>query len=468
MIAARRARSNFALEHAADLAEELGRPLVIFEALGAGHRWASRRLHQFAVDGMRDNHEAFADVPGVTYVPYLERRAGDGRGLLAALADRAAAVVTDEFPCFFLPRMVAAAARAIDVRLEQVDGNGLLPLRAVSTVYPTAHAFRRALQKALPSHLTDRPAPDPLAGRRLPAAWRVDAEISGRWPHALEWLDAGGSLGEVGIDQTVGPARLTGGAVAAGARLDRFLADDLPRYHDLRNSPDHDVSSRLSPYLHWGHIGAHEIFDRLMRHEGWIGDVPRRATGAREGWWGLSRPAEAFLDELVTWRELGFNMTAHRPDYDQYDSLPPWSLRSLERHAVDERTYRYTLGEFEDARTHDPLWNAAQRQLRYEGRIHNYLRMLWGKKILEWTATPREALDVMVELNNKYALDGRNPNSYSGIFWVLGRYDRPWAPERPVFGVVRYMSSENTARKLRVRQYLQRYGGEQPNLPEPP
>jgi deoxyribodipyrimidine photo-lyase len=158
----------------------------------------------------------------------------------------------------------------------------------------------------------------------------------------------------------------------------------------------------------------------------------------------------------VTWRELGFNTCARRDDYDAFASLPDWARRTLERHEGDAREHAYTLEEFAAARTHDPLWNAAQTQLVREGRIHNYLRMLWGKKILEWSPTPREALAVMIELNNRFAVDGRDPNSYAGIFWCLGRYDRPW-PERPIFGTVRYMSSENTARKHRVREYVQRF-----------
>jgi deoxyribodipyrimidine photo-lyase len=174
----------------------------------------------------------------------------------------------------------------------------------------------------------------------------------------------------------------------------------------------------------------------------------------------MSAGAEARLDELVTWRELGFNMAARRDDYDRYESLPDWARKTLEKHQRDRRPTVYSLEDFEAAATHDPLWNAAQRQLVREGRIHNYLRMLWGKKILEWSASPRDALETMIELNNRFALDGRDPNSYSGIFWCLGRYDRAWGPERPIFGTVRYMSSENTARKLHVTQYLRRYAAE--------
>jgi len=173
---------------------------------------------------------------------------------------------------------------------------------------------------------------------------------------------------------------------------------------------------------------------------------------------GVRPAAEACLDQLITWRELGFNMAAHRTDYDKYESLPDWARATLAKHARDERSNLYTLKDFAGGRTHDPLWNAAQRQLVTEGRVHNYMRMVWGKKILEWSRSPEDALEIMIELNNRYAIDGRDPNSYCGIFWCLGRYDRPWGPERPVFGTVRYMSSENTARKFHVAGYLRKYG----------
>jgi deoxyribodipyrimidine photo-lyase len=156
-------------------------------------------------------------------------------------------------------------------------------------------------------------------------------------------------------------------------------------------------------------------------------------------------------------------MCWQRDDYDQYDSLPDWAQKTLKEHAGDSRPFVYSLEEFATAATHDPLWNAAQVQLARQGRIHNYLRMLWGKKILHWSESPRAALQIMIELNNKYALDGRNPNSYSGIFWVLGRYDRAWGPEREIFGKVRYMTSENTARKVRVKPYIEKFQPEDAN-----
>jgi deoxyribodipyrimidine photo-lyase len=195
-----------------------------------------------------------------------------------------------------------------------------------------------------------------------------------------------------------------------------------------------------------------------MDARGWEpGDAGPGHAGHREGWWHVDPAVEAFLDQLITWRELCINMAWQRSDFDQYESLPAWARKTLEEHEKDVRDPCYSLDQFENAQTHDDLWNSAQRQLVREGHIHNALRMLWGKKILHWSRSPREALRILIELNNRYALDACDPNSYSGIFWTLGRYDRAWGPERPVFGKIRYMSSESMGRKLRVKPYLERY-----------
>jgi deoxyribodipyrimidine photo-lyase len=238
----------------------------------------------------------------------------------------------------------------------------------------------------------------------------------------------------------------------------------LPRlrgYEDDRNHPDRAATSGLSPYLHFGHIGSHEVFAAVAAHEEWRPErLAARGAGKRAGWWRMSAAAEAFLDQLVTWRELGFHFCLRTPGYDRFDTLPAWAQRTLRKHAHDQRASVYTLDEFVSARTHDPLWNAAQNELVHSGTMHNAMRMLWGKKILEWTRTPEEAIDVLIDLNNRWALDGRNPNSYSGIFWCLGRFDRAWGPERPIFGTVRYMSSASAARKWRLREYVARWTGD--------
>lgn len=459
MISARRTRFNFALERALGHALQLGKPLVVLEALRCGYRWASDRLHAFVIDGMADNREAFEAAP-VLYHPYLEPEPGAGRGLLQALSARACVVVTDEFPCFFLPRMVAAAAKQVTCRLEVVDGNGLLPLRAAPKAFDTAHSLRRFLHKSLPPHLAATPTPDPLAGLELPRLDGLAPSITRRWSRATDaQLERpAAELARLPIDHAVAPVEgVRGGQEAAEEVLERFLTRRLARYQDDRNDLDDEASSGLSPYLHFGHVSAHDVFARVAKRERWSG-ATGKPTGSKEGWWGMSPPAEAFLDELVTWREVGYVFCDQRPDdYDRYESLPAFARKTLEKHEGDARAPLYGLEELEAATTYDPLWNAAQTQLAREGRIHNYLRMVWGKKVLEWSESPRKALEHLIHLNNKYGLDGRNPNSYSGIFWCLGRFDRAWGPERPIFGTVRYMSSENTARKLRTKEYVRRH-----------
>ncbi|HTJ45329.1 MAG TPA: deoxyribodipyrimidine photolyase [Kofleriaceae bacterium] len=450
MIAARRARWSFALDHAIARARELGVPLVVLEALRAGYAHASDRLHRFVIDGMDDNARAF-DAAGVTYHAYVERAAGEGGGLLEALAARASVVVTDEWPGFFVPRMVAAAAAKLRVRLELVDGNGLLPLRMHGRAFDSAIAFRRHWQRVIAPALAERPNAAPL--EVLPRALR-GGEIAGsilrRWPRAGA-ID----LATLPIDHEVAPVRDRGGARAAAAALDHFIGDQLARYHEDRAQPG--TGSGLSPYLHFGHVGAHEIIARVWDHAGWDPSrVSQRAHGRREGWWGLPRAHETFMDQIVTWRELGFGFAFHVRDHTSWRSLPAWARASLDQHASDPRTFRYSRDQLARAQTHDPIWNAAQTQLRRDGRIDNYLRMLWGKKILEWSASPRAALANLIALNDRYAVDGRDPNSYNGICWTLGRFDRPW-PERAIYGVIRSMSSERTAKKLDLREYMKTY-----------
>jgi deoxyribodipyrimidine photo-lyase len=460
MIANRRLEWNFSLQQAVDHAERLGKPLVILEALRCGYQWASDRLHRFVLQGMANNREA-ALLAGARYIAYVEPEPGSGAGMLDALAKKACVVVTDDFPCFFLPRMLSAVARRLPTRLEAVDSNGLLPLRATDRMFPTAYAFRRFLQKELPGHMLDLPEPEPLADAKLPQLDRLPRGFEKKWPEASDAFLTGSTeaLSALPIDHEVKPAVFDGGSVAAAETLDSFITNRLERYADGRNQPENDASSGLSPYLHFGHASAHEVFSRILQRENWSESMlAATSKGAREGWWGMSEESESFLDELITWRELGFNMCSKRADYDQYESLPEWARTTMEEHRSDPRPHLYSLQELDAAETHDELWNAAQNQLVTEGRMHNYLRMLWGKKIYQWSASPRDALKVLIELNNRYAVDGRNPNSYSGIFWCLGRYDRAWGPERPIFGKIRYMTSENTARKLKVKSYIKQYG----------
>lgn len=461
MVATRRLGYSFALARAVELASELRRPLLIFEPLRVDYPWATARTHRFVLDGMAEHARRLAGGPA-GYYPYVEPTPGAAHGLLASLAENACAVVTDWSPAFFYPRLLAAGARRIGARLEAVDDVGIAPVAATDKRFGTAYAFRRWLQQILPEHLDQIAPADPLTTASIaPLAGGIPGEILDRWPAADAALLDGDAapLGRLPIDQSVSPTGLRGGTGTARARLHRFISDGL-RDYGTRRDPLTDPASGLSPFLHFGQLSSHEVLLHVAEPEGWRPDrVARTARGNRQGWWGMSEPSEAFLDQLVTWRELGIHAAARDPRYDAYAGVPEWARATLERHAADRGT-AYTRDELDAGRSDDRLWNATQGQLRTEGVVQSYLRMIWGKRLLEWGPDPATAFAWAVELNNRYALDGRDPNSYSGISWTFGRYDRPWGPERPIFGTVRYMSSTNTARKMKLQGYLERYAPE--------
>lgn len=475
MIAQRRQHWNFALQHAIDRALEFEKPLLIFEPLRVRYQWASDRIHRFIIEGMRDNAAEAESLP-VVYYPYVEPKPGVGSPLLHRLAKHACTVVTDEYPCFFLPHMIDAVKDKLPARLELIDSNGVLPLRAAEKTYTVAHSYRRFMQKNILPALEQLPLANPLdRNSNRPALPCPDGEsmaerrkkllpskILSKWPAAeLEKLLGQDGLSGIPIDHSVHPSQATpGGTVEASLRWQEFLNKKLSRYNDDRNHPDEHATTGLSPHLHFGHISAHEMVSSLLDHEGWSADQTSKPNGKNHGFWNVGENAEALLDQLLTWREIGFNWSFQNPDtYDSLESLPDWAQKTLNETRDDERPHLYTLAEFENAETHDEIWNAAQRELVETGEMHNYMRMLWGKKILHWTQTPEEALEFMIHLNNKYGLDGRDPNSYCGILWVLGRTDRAWGPKRPVFGSVRYMTSDSTRKKLKLTKYLQRFAG---------
>ncbi|QDV61321.1 cryptochrome/DNA photolyase family protein [Crateriforma conspicua] len=463
MIAFRRTGWNFSLQHAVDRANQLGKPLLIFEPLRTRYRWASDRLHRFVIEGMADN-AANCQRQGVAYFPYVEPAPGRGTPLLHRLAKRACTVVTDQYPCFFLPDMIRAVKDRIPARLEQVDSNGVIPLAQPDRFFTVAHSYRRWMQKNVIDSLLAMPREQPLTdlqNKQADADSLLPAGVKRRWKAAdLTALLGDGGLAEIPIDHDVRPSpTVRGGSVEANRRLDTFLKQRLSDYDELRNHPDEHATTGLSAHLHFGHIAAHQVVQAILDHESWTPDQAGAANGKNHGFWNTSPPAEALLDQILTWREIGFNQAYQRPQtYDRLESLPDWAQKTIAETRSDPRPYLYTLKQFENAQTHDELWNAAQRELVETGLMHNYMRMLWGKKILHWTENAQQALDFMIHLNNKYGLDGRDPNSYCGILWVLGRTDRAWGPKRPVFGSIRYMTSDSTRRKLRLGKYLQRFG----------
>lgn len=454
MQAFRRLDHNHALDFSLVRAIELGKPLVIYEGLKLGYRWANSRLHRFILEGMRDNAERAISL-GINYWPFVETPADSGRGLLRRLSERACLVVTDDYPCFIVPDQISALAAKCDVSVVAVDGNGIVPLSRLGEPVAAAAHLRPRIHRAFAEAWTCRTIEKP----DFPKSVRDQIE-----PPFAPWnptCDLDQFIVGLPIDQTVKPvAGEPGGTIAGRRRLRGFVKAQLPRYAEGRNAPagpDDGAASRLSSYLHFGHISIEEIADAVLNSQGpWnISKLNPACNNKREGFFTDNPNIDGFLDEALTWRDIGFHWHWHRRHTaaSLETALPTWAHATLKKHATDRREFLYSLEEWESASTHDPLWNAAQLELVHTGRIHNYLRMLWGKKVLEWSATPDEAYRTLEHLNNKYALDGRDPNSYTGILWCFGLFDRPWPPERPVFGNVRYMSSANTAKKFKLDAY---------------
>jgi deoxyribodipyrimidine photo-lyase len=455
----RRLEYNFALEYAVAWANKLGKPLLIYEGLICDYPWACDRIHRFILQGMAAHHDNLKERK-VNYYPWVERSPGEGRGLVQSLAEDACCVISDEFPVFIIRKHNEAISGKLKVPFITVDANGMIPLGLTKSDPYSAYIFRNTMQKHFLDSWNHPPLQKPLYGLTNFDEVKLPQNHLEKWPHAGEALaDPESLIAELNLKK-IGTIGINGSRESALGRLDSFLEDDLHRYGEERNHPDSNSASRLSPWLHFGKISEYEIVKAALERqpESWDPGQITFNKGQREGFFNGDASIDAFLDEVITWRGVGYHFCHHRPDFDKYSSLPDWALKTLDEHRGDERPHIYTYEQLENAETEDEIWNAAQRQLRREGIIHNYLRMLWGKKVLEWTPDPETALEYLIELNNQYAIDGRDPNSYSGIFWIFGRFDRAWGPERPVYGKVRYMTSDSTRKKLNLTGYLKTFG----------
>ena len=446
MQAYRRLDRNHALDHAAALARELRRPLVVYEGLRLDYPWASRRLHSFVLEGMRAN-AARARAMGLAYWPFVEGPGRPGRGLLRRLAADACVVVTDDHPCFVAPAQTAALARAIDVPLVAVDGDGVLPVSVLGPAASAAAHFRHRVHREFPGAWALRAAAEP----DVPPGRAPDPPYDPWDPQSLA-----ATLAALPLDPLAPVPGVEGGTPAARGRLPHFVRHGLPGYAEDRSEPVPPAqahASGLAPWLHFGHVSAQEIAEVVLGPDP---ELDPGCRGKREGFFARDPDVNAFLDQLLVWRELGVHWHAHRhrDTARLATALPPWALATLKEHLDDPRPHLYPDEALELAQTGDEVWNAGQRELVATGSMHNYVRMLWGKKVIEWSRTPAVAYRRLVHLNNRFALDGRDPNSWSGILWCFGLFDRPWPPGRAVFGHVRYMSSANTARKFDLDAYL--------------
>ena len=430
---ARRADGNAAFELAIAEANARRLPLAVYEALRVDYPHASDRLHAFVLEG------ACAEAPryrrrGAVHAFFLPRSREEARGVLLALARQAALIVTDDFPAFVAPQHLAALARRAPCPVWAFDDNAVVPLALLAPEQYAARTLRPRVDRLLDAWF--RPLQEGIC-EAGPASvdWPFDSlPLEGLDRPAIRALAA-----SLPIDHGVPPVELRGGSEEARRHLAEFLRGRLARYPE-HNHPDDAVTTGLSPYLHFGMIGAREV--ALAVREA------RAPAAARD----------ALLEQLLVRRTLAFNLARENPAHATFGALPGWARDTLREHQGDPRPRLYTRQRLEEAETDDPVWNAAQRELRATGIIHNYLRMLWGKGVLAWKARPEEAFEDLVYLNDRWALDGRDPNSYTNILWCFGKHDRPWGPRRPIFGTVRYMSTAAAQKKLRMGRYLERWG----------
>ena len=428
-----RAEQNHGLDAAVALGNRLNLPVVCYQALRPDYPYASDRIHAFVIQGLSELSRALKQRRIAHWVE-LPRNPKEHVKRIAQLGRRAAAVLSDHMPTFVVPHHLHGAARALKIPLWAVDSACVVPMQRIPERQVGAYALRPKLRKLWPEYLHRR-FPD-RAPRHSSLQLEPGFEVE-RNPSALATR-----LDEFEIDHSVQPVALRlGGRSAALAALKAFVKSGLEHYEESRNDPSVGTQSWLSPYLHFGAIFAGEAADHAVE-----------ALGEKHP------GAQGFLEELLVRRELGFNYCLYTAPERQlsFASLPRWAQDTLNAHRHDARTPEYQLAQLEEAQTDDELWNAAQRQLRSEGRIHGYLRMLWGKRILTWSKTPEQALATVAELNDRYALDGRDPASVSNFMWLLGLHDRPFQ-ERPIYGKVRPMSSQRTAEKFDVSGYLARY-----------
>ena len=420
---AERGMDNHALNCAVHVANELGLPLVVYFAGVSNFPHANLRHYVFLNQGLRDVESDLA----ARNIAFVLRNAPNEDHLRMFADAEAAIVIGDENPMRVPESWRRHVAEGLTVPFWTVDADVIVPSKRFERAQYAAYTIRPRLWKMIGDYLEPYENPSALHAWRKPKGFLCHdpkKDMTEGWTN---------------LDRSVGPVQLPGGAHAAAARLKIFLQTILPQYDHTRNHPEVDGTSLLSPYLHYGHISPLRI---MLGIEDAVQANPH-----------LRESADAFLDELVTWRELSINWVRYDPNYDNAGCAEPWARKTVAEHAEDKRDL-YTVGEMEQARTHDELWNAAQRQMVHRGWMHNFLRMYWAKKVLEWSPSNAEAQKTLIYLNDKYFLDGRDPGGYAGIAWaVYGKFDRPWN-ERPVFGKIRYMSGASTGKKFNSKLYI--------------
>ncbi|HET9789883.1 MAG TPA: deoxyribodipyrimidine photo-lyase [Candidatus Angelobacter sp.] len=417
-----RALDNPALEVAVQVANALHKPCVVFLAPIPFYNLANIRHFAFLQQGI----PAIARELEKRRIGFVLRRYPDHHLVKFCEEVRPCLVIGDENPVREPRKWRQLVGKQLRMPFWTVDADVIVPSRLLMKEQYAARTARPIIRRLLPEFL------QPVENSYARVKWEAGNAPEVRFlPPDINIME------DWTLDRSVQPSSEFRGGTGEGLRrLKRFIKEGLRGYVKDRNKPELNATSHLSPYLHFGHLGPHTVALAIEK-----ADAPRAAR-------------EAFLEQLIVRRELAINFVRFNPDYDRFECAEDWAHKSLARHARDERKI-YSEQELEQARTHDPLWNAAQQQMVISGWMHNYMRMYWAKKILEWTRTPAEAFRIAVHLNDKYELDGRDPNGYAGIAWAIaGKHDRPWF-DRPVFGQVRYMSFASTSKKFDSKRYIE-------------
>lgn len=426
MQASQRTEYNHALQFAIEQANQRKLPLIVYFGLTDAFPEANERHYYFMLEGIKDVQQALSSR-GIGCV--IERISPEIGAL--KFAKRASLVVCDRGYLKIQKQWRQHVAENIECLLLQVESDVVVPIEIASNKEEySAATLRRKIMPTLYKYF-------------VPLSEEISIIDSSRLEfESHDISDIRKTVSALDIDHSVKPvAGFHGGTAKAKKRLEEFINQKLNSYDDLRNDPNEDGLSNLSPYLHFGQISP--LYVAL--------NVSQQSSPGKD----------AFLEELIIRRELSMNFVYYNQQYDSFTGLPAWTKRTLNEHEKDPREYIYSLEELEQAHTHDPYWNAAQREMVITGKMHGYMRMYWGKKILEWTATPKEAYEIALYLNNKYELDGRDPNGFAGVAWCFGKHDRPWG-RRPIFGNVRYMSANGLKRKFDVEKYASRYASDNP------
>jgi deoxyribodipyrimidine photo-lyase len=421
---AQRGTDNPALNVALQLANELQKPLAVFFGLHPGYPNANWRHYSFLFDGLAET-AAQIEARGAAFVfrPFPQY------SLLRFCEEvKPCLVVGDENPLREPEAWRQRAAKILRVPFYTVDADVIVPTKFFPKEEYAARTLRPKLLKLLPEFL--RPCENLTAKYRW--KWEERPSSSAEINPAI--------LNSLPLDRSVSPtAKQKGGTAAGLQQLRHFIANTLARYDTDRHLPHLTGTSLLSAYLHFGQLSPITIALAVL-----TADAPQPAK-------------DAYLEELIVRRELAINYVARNPNYDRLEGCHDWARKSLAESANDRRNVLYSEAQLENAATHDDLWNAAQMEMVKSGHMHGYLRMYWAKKILEWTETPEQAFSIAIRLNDRYELDGRDPNGYTGIAWAIGgKHDRPWAPKRPILGMIRYMSYAGCQRKFDIPKYIQK------------